>query len=69
MNLRILFFLLLNLASNFLYGLKEEPIRMWTSSDGRTLEARFIEQVGSNVRIKNEAGRDFTLATDRFLTI
>ena len=35
----------------------EESLRTWTSSDGRTLEARFIEQVGSNVRIKNEEGR------------
>jgi hypothetical protein len=66
MNLRILIFLGLNLASNFLYGLNEEPIRTWTSSDGRTLEARFIEQVGSNVRIKNEAGREFTLPITRF---
>jgi formylglycine-generating enzyme required for sulfatase activity len=44
----------------------KEPIRTWTSSDGRTLEARFIEQVGSNVRIKNEAGREFTLPIIRF---
>ncbi len=38
-----------------------EPVRTWTSVDGRTLEARFVERVGSNVRIKNEAGREFTL--------
>ena len=44
----------------------EEPLRTWTSSDGRTLEARFVEQVGSNVRIKNEAGREFTLPITRF---
>jgi hypothetical protein len=44
----------------------KEPIRTWTSLDGRTLEARFIEQVGSNVRIKNEAGREFTLPITRF---
>ena len=30
------------------------------------MEARFIEQVGSNVRIKNEAGREFTLPISRF---
>ena len=41
-------------------------MRTWTSSDGRTLEARFIEQVGSNVKIKNEAGREFTLPITRF---
>jgi len=44
----------------------QEPIRTWTSSDGRTLEARFIEQVGSNVKIQNEAGREFTLPINRF---
>jgi len=44
----------------------EEDFRNWTSSDGRTLEARFIEQVGSYVRIKNEAGREFTLPITRF---
>ena len=31
-----------------------------------TLEARFIEHVGSNVKIKNEAGREFTLPISRF---
>ena len=41
-------------------------MRTWTSSDGRTLEARFIEQVGSNVKIKTEAGREFTLPITRF---
>ena len=41
-------------------------MRTWTSSEGRTLEARFIEQVGSNVRIKTEAGREFTLPMTRF---
>ena len=29
-------------------------------------EARFIEQVGSNVKIKTEAGREFTLPITRF---
>ena len=41
-------------------------MRTWTSSDGRTLEARFIEQVGSNVKIKTEQGREFTLPITRF---
>ena len=44
----------------------EEPIRTWTSSDGRTLEARFIEQAESNVKIKNKAGQEFTLPITRF---
>jgi formylglycine-generating enzyme required for sulfatase activity len=44
----------------------EEDFRTWTSSDGRPLQARFIEQVGGSVRIKNEAGREFTLPITRF---
>ena len=44
----------------------KEPVRTWTSSDGRNLEARYIEQVGSNVKIENEAGREFTLPITRF---
>ena len=61
---QIILLLLFLLFQNFLTA--EETIRTWTSSDGRTLEARFIEQVGSNVRIKNEAGREFTLPITRF---
>ena len=65
MNLfRLSLFSLFSLLQNLLTA--QEPIRTWTSSDGRTLEARFIEQVGSNVRIKNEAGREFTLPITRF---
>ena len=56
--------LFLFLFSHFLLG--AEPMRTWTSSDGRTLEARFIEQDGSNVKIKTEAGREFTLPITRF---
>ena len=37
----------------------KEPIRTWTSTDGRTLEARYLEMVGSKVRIKNASGRTF----------
>jgi hypothetical protein len=39
----------------------EEPIRTWTSSDGRTLEARYLEMVGTKVRIENASGRSFTV--------
>ena len=49
--LRLSLFSLFLLLQNLLTA--QEPMRTWTSSDGRTLEARFIEQVGSNVRIKN----------------
>ena len=62
--LRLSLFSLFLLLQNFLTA--EEPMRTWTSSEGRTLEARFIEQVGSNVKIKNEAGREFTLPITRF---
>ena len=59
--------LTLNFVSNFFYGqITVEPMRTWTSSDGRTLEARFILQVGSNVKIKTAQGREFTLPITRF---
>ncbi len=58
----ILFFLSFTLLG--LFG--EEPFRVWTSKDGRTLEARFVEQDGANVRIKNKTGREFSLPTTRF---
>ena len=47
--LRLSLFSLFLILQNILTA--EEPIRTWTSSDGRTLEARFIEQIGNNVRI------------------
>jgi len=39
----------------------KEPIRTWTSADGRTLEARYLEMIGSKVRIENASGRSFTV--------
>ena len=39
----------------------KEPIRTWTSADGRTLEARYLEMVGTKVRIENTSGRKFTV--------
>ena len=39
----------------------EEDFRTWTSSDGRTLQARFVEKVGDSVKIKNTQGREFVL--------
>ena len=62
--LRLSLFSLFLFLQNFLSA--QEPMRTWTSSDGRTLEARFVEQVGSNVKIKTEAGREFTLPITRF---
>jgi sulfatase modifying factor 1 len=44
----------------------KEPIRKWTSTDGRTLEARFLEMVGTKVRIENASGRKFTVPLTGF---
>lgn len=44
----------------------KEPIRTWTSADGRTLEARFLEMLGTKVRIENALGRKFTVPLTRF---
>ena len=44
----------------------KESIRTWTSADGRTLEARYLEMVGSKVRIENASGRKFTVPLTGF---
>jgi sulfatase modifying factor 1 len=44
----------------------KESTRTWTSSDGRTLEARYLEMVGSKVRIENTSGRKFTVPLTGF---
>jgi formylglycine-generating enzyme required for sulfatase activity len=44
----------------------KEPLRTWTSSDGRTLEARYLEMVGSKIRIENASGRKFTVPLTGF---
>ncbi len=44
----------------------KEPLRTWTSADGRTLEARYLEMVGTKVRIKNGSGRTFTVPLTGF---
>jgi len=58
-------FLILVFAFSFSLFAKE-PIRTWTSSDGRTLEARYLEMVGSKVRIENASGRTFTVPLTGF---
>ena len=56
----ICFFWLFNIS------LADEPFRTWTSSDGRSLEARFIEMVGSDsVKIKTTGDKEFTLSKSR----
>jgi len=44
----------------------KEPVRTWTSVDGRTLEARYLEMVGTKVRIENTSGRKFTVPLSGF---
>jgi len=44
----------------------KEPTRTWTSADGRTLEARYLEMVGTKVRIENASGRKFTVPLNGF---
>ena len=44
----------------------KEPLRTWTSADGRILEARYLEMVGSKVRIENASGRKFTVPLTGF---
>ena len=44
----------------------KEPVRTWTSSDGRTLEARYLEMVGTKVHIENAQGRKFTVPLTGF---
>ena len=44
----------------------KEPLRTWTSADGRTLEARYLEMVGNKVRIENASGRTFTVPLTGF---
>ena len=65
MKVRLILFALSSILLSLLLQ-AEEPIRTWTSSDGETLEACFIEQAGSNVRIKTAQGREFTLPITRF---
>lgn len=44
----------------------KEPLRTWTSTDGRTLEARYLEMVGSKIRIENSAGKKFSIPMTAF---
>ena len=44
----------------------KEPIRTWTSAEGRTLQARYLEMDGTKVRIANASGRKFTVPLTGF---
>ena len=42
----------------------KEPNRTWTSADGRTIEARFIDEKKDKVRIRRTDGRVFNIPLD-----
>jgi formylglycine-generating enzyme required for sulfatase activity len=44
----------------------KEPLRTWTSVDGRSIEARYLEMVEDKVRIENASGRKFTVPLTGF---
>ena len=46
----------------------EEPLRTWTSADGRTIEARFLEMMGNEVRIKYPDLRVLNVPLNKFST-
>ena len=49
-----------------IYVIAKEPIRTWTSTDGRTLEARFLEIIGDEVRLEEPNGKRFNLKINIF---
>ena len=60
----ILFQLLVALVCGFTFA--EEPMRTWTSTDGRKLEAKFIGQVGiDGVEVETSTGAKVTLYKSR----
>ena len=61
---RIILYLSIFLFCGFTFA--EEPMREWTSADGKKVQARFIEKFGSNIRIKNTNGQEFTVPLSRF---
>ena len=44
-----------------IYLIAKEPLRKWTSKDGRSMEARFLEIIGDEVRLEDENGKRFNL--------
>ena len=39
----------------------KEPLRTWTSIDGRFMNARFVQIIGDEVRLEDENGKRFNL--------
>lgn len=46
-------------------GAAEAEMRIWTSVDGKTVTAGLVDATDTTVTIKNEAGKEFTLAHER----
>jgi formylglycine-generating enzyme required for sulfatase activity len=46
--------------------LAEEPLRIWTDLQGRSIEASFIKFSGNNIVIKMKSGRDYEVAPSLF---
>ena len=44
----------------------EEPVRTWTSTDGRTIEARFLEMMGNEIKIKYPNLRELNVQLNKF---
>ena len=47
----------------------EDSLRTWTSADRRIIEARYLELVGSKVRIENTQGGKFTVPLTDFSSV
>ena len=62
--MKALFFVCLTILAVTLTA--KEPLRTWTSTDGRTLEARYLEMIGTKVQIENATGRKFTVPLNGF---
>jgi Dienelactone hydrolase family len=43
----------------------DEPYRMWTSADGRTLEGRYIKSTATMVTVRTKEGRQLELPFDK----
>ena len=53
-------------AFGFLFNACGKELRVWTSSDGRILEAEFVAATDRNVTLKRKTdGRRFTLPLDK----
>ena len=46
--------------------LSKEPIRKWTSMDGRFINARFVQIIGDEVRLEDENGKRFNIKIKMF---